>query len=165
MTGLVGSAVYRCAREGATFSEMGTEAGILSGLLWGRLLTSPCRPSCFDPLGVRPCSSLCHCLPLCRRLCRRTLCHDRACGISFQPCVSSFPPFALLCRDLDCHPLPCSSLPRLSMRRRLRWNGNLNGNRHWRRSGRGILNRSRGRRRSAFLGERCQSESQRNGQC
>jgi len=33
MMGLVGSAVYRCAREGATFSEMGTKARILSGLL------------------------------------------------------------------------------------------------------------------------------------
>lgn len=162
--GLVGGAVYRYTREGATFSEMGTEAGFLSGLL-RRLLPSPRRPSCFNPVVGCPCSCLRPCPFPYRRLCRHTLCHDRACGISFQPCVSSFPPFALSVVTSITTRSPSLLLPRLSRPRRLRWNGNLNGNWHWWRSGRGILNRSRSRRKSAFPGECCQSERQRNGQC
>jgi hypothetical protein len=118
--GQVGSAVYRCAQEGATPSEMGTEAGVLSDLLERPFMSSPCRPSCFDPVVGCLCSCLCPCPFPCRPLCRRTLCHDCACGISFQPCVflsllyarpcvSSFPPFAPFSRDLDCHQLPSSS--------------------------------------------------------
>src|SRR5512144_847808 len=86
-TNQVGSAVYLCTHEGATSDRAGAGAGFEFGPLLGQSAISSCRPACPDRRDAR-------------LYCRLSLCHGRACELSFRLCASPSRPFARPCDAL-----------------------------------------------------------------